>query len=647
MKRCPECRRDYTDETLNYCLDDGTALLEGPASGDDRKTEVIESPASQRTGVLTEGETQIYHDRPSGGKRFATTAMLAALGAALIVGAGYGIYRGTRSDTPAHNVNIQTARLSGDGRTRFPKISPDGKFLAYVKLEEGKQSLWIKQVVSGSTVNVVKPGESSRFDGITFSPDGNFVIFNARLALDERPTIYRVPALGGTPVKFVSNGGFLSFSGDAKSLAFRRMDPARLIESIIVANADGTNERVLSSRQGKQYFLTAPSWSPDGKQLAVGVGDDALGGTASMSVAMISVETGEVHEFGEKKWDAIDDVVWHPSADSLIVIASENVFLPGQVWELGYPSGKYRRLTNDLYGHYGLSITADGQSIVTGELSSKSAVWVSPDLKAENAKQIMPSTGDTWGLSWTADGRIAYISDQTGYAEVWIMNADGSDGRPLTNDRFFKLNPSASPDGKFIVYTSSQNGGELVRIDTSGSNSRVLTKTIGADNGNFSTDSKWIIYSGYVDGLPRVLRVPADGGDEQVLTDRPATEPRYSNDGTRFAALTINETTLQWTKLLIYPAEGGLLISTIDVPPETNWGRGPVWTPDDKGIVLINAAGERQDLWLQPLDGSPGRLMTNLPGPGFARRDYSRDGKRIAVVRAEGIGNAIMLTDFR
>ena len=33
MKRCPECRRDYYDETLLHCLDDGTPLLEGPASG--------------------------------------------------------------------------------------------------------------------------------------------------------------------------------------------------------------------------------------------------------------------------------------------------------------------------------------------------------------------------------------------------------------------------------------------------------------------------------------------------------------------------------------------------------------------------------------------------------------------------------------
>src|SRR5678815_3492651 len=32
MKRCPECRRDYYDDSLLYCLDDGSALLDGPAS---------------------------------------------------------------------------------------------------------------------------------------------------------------------------------------------------------------------------------------------------------------------------------------------------------------------------------------------------------------------------------------------------------------------------------------------------------------------------------------------------------------------------------------------------------------------------------------------------------------------------------------
>ena len=50
MKRCPECRRDYYDDTLLYCLDDGNALLEGPASADEPATAILSEAAAYRAG---------------------------------------------------------------------------------------------------------------------------------------------------------------------------------------------------------------------------------------------------------------------------------------------------------------------------------------------------------------------------------------------------------------------------------------------------------------------------------------------------------------------------------------------------------------------------------------------------------------------
>ena len=50
MKRCPECTRDYYDDTLLYCLDDGSSLLDGPASGS--------VPEAMATGFRSEGEPQ-------------------------------------------------------------------------------------------------------------------------------------------------------------------------------------------------------------------------------------------------------------------------------------------------------------------------------------------------------------------------------------------------------------------------------------------------------------------------------------------------------------------------------------------------------------------------------------------------------------
>jgi TolB-like protein/Tfp pilus assembly protein PilF len=50
MKRCPECRRDYYDDTLLYCLDDGNALLEGPASMDEPATAILSEPPTLAGG---------------------------------------------------------------------------------------------------------------------------------------------------------------------------------------------------------------------------------------------------------------------------------------------------------------------------------------------------------------------------------------------------------------------------------------------------------------------------------------------------------------------------------------------------------------------------------------------------------------------
>ena len=67
MKRCPECRRDYHDETLLYCLDDGTPLLDGPSSGN----RATEAPTAilQRPTIQYEADTvqQLGADKPASG----------------------------------------------------------------------------------------------------------------------------------------------------------------------------------------------------------------------------------------------------------------------------------------------------------------------------------------------------------------------------------------------------------------------------------------------------------------------------------------------------------------------------------------------------------------------------------------------------
>lgn len=659
MKRCPECRRDYYDDTLLYCLDDGNALLEGPASGsgagDEPATAIFQSgeaatkqqvQTTEKTAVLPTGTTS--NDAKASPKMRVSAIIVGA--AVLLAGLGYGIYRfleKSKITAPRTNSELKTQRLTGDGKTRETVISPDGKFLVYKRVEDEKESLWIRQIQTNSNVQVVKPGELNAIGGLTFAPDGNFVYFYGEAPDGGINTFFKVPTLGGAPTKFLSNAAGIGFSSDGKQIAFIRYDIAAAEGWIYVANADGTSERKLATFRDKQFTNTRPVWSPDGKTIAVGIGDDDLLPGPQFLIGLISTANGSVLELGSRKWAELRDMVWTPEGDAVLIVASEYVSTPGQVWEISYPTGEPRRLTNTLSSYAWISITADGKSISLTEGDARSSVWVSPNTDPNSAKQIMPAKGDTWGISWTPDGRIVYASDQSGDYEIWSMNADGSNAKQLTTDRVFKKGPVVSPDGRYVVYWSAEGGGRLFRIDVGGGSPVQLTSGVVGDKPDISSDSKWVLYSTYIDGKPAIVRMPIGGGEPQRVFDGLATNPRYSRDGKYFACLVLDEKSQRFNRIAIVPAEGGEAITKLEAPPSIIVGIGLVWTPDGKGITYLGFRGEKTDMWIQPIDGGKPKQVTDFAPPSIVRREYSRDGKQIAIVRGEATTNAVLITGFR
>ena len=93
MKRCPECRRDYFDDSLLYCLDDGTSLLEGPASGSEPATAIL---AAGR--ISSEDATRTYDSGPQtntselSARPRRNVLVFAAIGVLLMAGLAVGGY---------------------------------------------------------------------------------------------------------------------------------------------------------------------------------------------------------------------------------------------------------------------------------------------------------------------------------------------------------------------------------------------------------------------------------------------------------------------------------------------------------------------------------------------------------------------------
>ncbi|MEO6049767.1 MAG: hypothetical protein ABIP78_00335, partial [Pyrinomonadaceae bacterium] len=212
MKRCPECRRDYYDETLLYCLDDGNALLDGPASGDEPATAILSEPAvdrDSRTGrvspsesptraqVNTTGQTAVLPSESSRANGSPPTSsaeylfgevkrhkMMFGVGTLALVlaigGIGFAIYKfgwPGKTAMPAPFQTMKIERLTTNGKATHAVISPDGKQVVYVIDDDGKRSLWLRQVATATDVQLTAPTNEVFYWSFTISPDGNFLYY--------------------------------------------------------------------------------------------------------------------------------------------------------------------------------------------------------------------------------------------------------------------------------------------------------------------------------------------------------------------------------------------------------------------------------------------------------------------------------------
>src|SRR5688572_15082921 len=178
---------------------------------------------------------------------------------------------------------------------------------------------------------------------------------------------------------------------------------------------------------------------------------------------------------GDSEWRIVRSLAWLPDGSGLIVNAQEagGETTIAQLWQVSYPGGAVRPMTTDLNSYSGLSLSRDGRTLVTVRGEQRSSVWVSGDGSADAFRMISTSAGaddGVQGLAWAADGRLLYTSAAAGNSDIWIMNADGTERVQLTTDRADDRIPSATPDGRYVVFISERSGARAVwRMSPSGS----------------------------------------------------------------------------------------------------------------------------------------------------------------------------------
>lgn len=578
------------------------------------------------------------------------------------VGIAYGLIEllsRFRSKPVVSSQSMTITRLTDSGKTTVAAISPDGNYLAYAVEEGGKESLRLKQVSSHSEKEIIAPAQI-RFRGLAFSRDGNLIYYTAAPRNNARGVLYQVPALGGTSRKVVENiFGPASLSTDGKQIVFNRtIESNTHIDQLIVANADGSGERALVTRQNQAYVNTGPSWSPDGKTVICGAGLEP--DYAFDSVLEVSVETGKERWITSHKWYNVYRATWLPDGSGVLVIAREKLPSGSQIW-LVQPNGDVRRITNDLNSYLtyetagspeiSLSLTADSTTLVAVQEDISSRIWTTaPGEDESTARQITSGKFDgLGGVSWTSDQRILGEFQSGGESELWSMNADGGERKQLTADHYAKAQPEISHDGRYIAFATMQSGSlNIARIDADGSNQLQLTSGSGGTFGpRFTPDGQSIIFTTSTwSGFPTLGKVSIDGGKVEQLTNYYAAWPVISPDGKLIAAGHANENDNS-TQLLLIPIEGGQFIKTINLPGASRPGVGLGWMRDGKALAYVDTVNGVSNIWALPIDGSSPSQLTNFKTDLIFKFALSRDGRKLVLARGTQTRDVVLIRDFR
>jgi serine/threonine protein kinase/Tol biopolymer transport system component len=555
----------------------------------------------------------------------------------------------TASDARGPLAAMKIMPLTDTGKARDAVVSADGRLVAYVFNEGDKQSIHLRQVVEPSDREIVPPAADQFYRGLTFSPDGNYLHYIASAGGTLVKDLYRVPLLGGAIRRLnhdVDSG--ITFAPDGRQYAFLRINGKTKDSAIIISDASGEGERQLVVRKSPEEIRNL-AWSPDGQTIAYTLfGEDPDGYYTYIGEARVA--DGQETTISNARWRFIGGLTWLPDKSALIVAARDRASAPStppQIWQVAYPGGEARKLTNDLNQYMSVSLTGDGKTLVATRSELLSNVWVAPAGDAARARQLTNGRENgSSGCAWTPDGRIVYTSLASGYVDIWIMNPDGSAPKQLTFGTDANNFPSVSPDGRYIVFETNRSVGWSVwRMNADGSGLKELVRNAGQFSvPQVSPDGQWVFYSARDAAGKRVMwRMPIDGGPAVQLTQKETSPAILSPDG-KLMFYYYRENPFGLAQIEIVPATGGAPVQTLDSPKDSYDAR---WSPDGRALVYLKDANNVTNLWSLPLDGSKPRQLTDWAAEQIFGFAYSRDGKQLAVTRGHVSFDVVLIKDFR
>jgi eukaryotic-like serine/threonine-protein kinase len=630
----------------------GVAQRQSPASGSSSGDPVVRAASGlgvqPQSGAAHASSSSVVAAAAKRHKLGLSAGLVVAL--VVLVAAGYGVYSLLANRTVT--IPFQTftvSQVTNSGKALDAAISPDGKYIISVVEDNGKYSLWLRNVPSGSNTQVLEP-DPFAIGTPAFSPDGSFIFYRKTAeAAKEMFQLYRMPVLGGTPQLLVRDvDGRPTFSPDGRRIAYiRTNDPEVGKYRLLSSNLDGSDEKILQIGPGSSERL---SWSPDGKRIAL------ISGGQISTFEMASARGTPLTSFQDREFS---DLAWTLDGRGLLVNYKDSASAStnGQIGLVSYPDGRFRSLTNDSRGYQTLSLSGDDKAIVSIQRQKSDSVFLQP--ASANGVPVtvpgLPNQTDVKVVGWDSHGNLIV----TTATSILQISPDGSRQATLLSDPSETIQSSSvcGRGGPILFSTYLREGKTTTnvwRVDSDGSSPKQLTSGKADANPICLPDGKSFYYYDRV--VLRIMKMPMGGGSPELV--KASVVPtgwmqggvNFSPDGRWLPEVEVKDDAAT--------GSASRTIALVDVAtnsetpakyidPRVDITVPVAITPDGKAVaynIVENGVG---NVWVQPFDGSPGHRLTDFMSDRILSFQFSPDGKSLAIARFHVVADVVLLRDTR